>query len=200
VKRLLSSAAALVALDQASKGLVFRFLEIGHIEPIFGDTVRLRHVHNAGAAFSLFQGSRLIFIVISTVSIALILYLTITKRYVFRGSRIAFGMILGGALGNLVDRLWLTRVIDFIDVGFGNTRWPVFNIADIGVTLGVLYLAVRFLWPPAAAQGAAGETAGSVLSPPPERPDHAVALEGGGAQEEGGAHEEGPARPRESGG
>jgi len=148
VKRLLTSAAVLVALDQASKWLVFRFLEVGHVVPLIGETVRLRHVHNAGAVFGLFQGARLIFVLISIASIALIVYLTLTKRYAFSGSRIAFGLILGGALGNLVDRLWLSQVIDFIDVGFGTTRWPVFNVADIGLTLGVLYLAIRFLWHP----------------------------------------------------
>lgn len=159
MKHLLSSAAVLLALDQATKWVVFRYLDIGGVVPVFGDVVRLRHVHNAGAAFGLFQGSRLVFVIISIASIALILYLTLTKRYQFTGSRIAFGVILGGALGNLVDRLWLSQVIDFIDVGFGTVRWPVFNIADIGVTLGVLYLAVRFLWHPTSEPPGGEETA-----------------------------------------
>ena len=56
------------------------------------------------------------------------------------------GLILGGALGNLYDRLRLGEVIDFVDVGFGSHRWPVFNVADIAVTVGVFLLLIEYLW------------------------------------------------------
>ncbi len=114
---------------------------------VIGDFVRLHYVHNSGAAFGLFSGpgSRYYFVAISIISVAVILYLILSGRYVFKGSRIAFGMVLGGALGNLVDRIWLAEVIDFVDMGFGVNRWPTYNVADIGVTLGVLYLAAAFI-------------------------------------------------------
>jgi len=146
VKRFLPTAALVLVLDQASKWLAHRDLAPRGSLHLLGDLVRLHYARNAGAAFSLFQGSWALFVGISIVSIAVIFYLVLSRRYVFPGSSVAFGLVLGGALGNLIDRLWLRQVIDFIDIGLGAHRWPTFNVADIGVTLGVLYLAIGFLW------------------------------------------------------
>jgi signal peptidase II len=141
----MATAAATLLLDQLTKAWVRGQLELHAAVPLLGDFVRLRFVKNAGAAFGLFQGSRFLFIAISLVSVAVVLYLILSGRYRFRGSQVAFGLVLGGALGNLVDRFLIPEVIDFIDVGIGLHRWPTFNVADIGVTLGVLYLAASFL-------------------------------------------------------
>jgi signal peptidase II len=143
--RFLAGAATILLLDQVSKAVVRAQMTLQETIPLIGELVRLRYVNNAGAAFGLFQGSRYLFIGISILAVVVVLYLVLTGRYTFRGSRVAFGLILGGALGNLVDRLWLTEVVDFIDIGIGVHRWPTFNVADIGVTLGVLYLAANFL-------------------------------------------------------
>lgn len=139
------SAGLVLLLDQISKALIRAHMDAHAMIPVLGDLLRFRYVQNAGAAFGLFQGSRIFFIIISLVSIAVVLYLIISGRYLFRGSRIAFGMILGGALGNLIDRIWMCEVVDFIDMGIGVHRWPTYNVADIGLTLGVLYLAATFL-------------------------------------------------------
>ena len=72
-------------------------------------------------------------------------FLVRSQRYTFRGSQIAFGLVFGGAIGNLIDRLWLGKVIDYLDIGIGVHRWPTFNVADIGVTLGVIYLAIALM-------------------------------------------------------
>jgi signal peptidase II len=69
----------------------------------------------------------------------------VMRRYRSVPILIGFGMILGGALGNLADRIWLGVVIDFIDIGIGELRWPVFNVADMGVTLGVLVLGIGLI-------------------------------------------------------
>jgi len=123
--------------------------------PLLGDFARLRYVQNAGTAFGLFQGGRILLMAISIFSAAVVVYLAVSGRYRFRGSHVAFGLVLGGALGNLVDRFWLREVVDFIDVGIGPHRWPTFNVADIGITLGVIYLAVAFLVGERRAQGEA---------------------------------------------
>lgn len=147
MSRFFYSAFILLVLDQSAKFLVRSKLEFREVVPVLGDFFRFHYVHNSGAAFGLFSnaGSRYYFIAISIVSIAVILYLILSGRYEFKGSRIAFGLVLGGALGNLIDRIWLKEVIDFIDMGFAAHRWPTYNIADIGVTLGVLYLAATFI-------------------------------------------------------
>ncbi|MBD3235220.1 MAG: signal peptidase II [Candidatus Eisenbacteria bacterium] len=145
MKRFLLSAAVVLLGDQVTKHMARVSLEPGVVVPVIGDLLRFRYVHNAGAAFGFFQGSRFLFIGISLVSIAVIIYLILSKRYAFRGSRVAFGMVFGGAVGNLIDRIWLSEVIDFIDVGVGSQRWPTFNIADAGVTIGVVYLVFSVL-------------------------------------------------------
>jgi signal peptidase II len=168
VKRFLASATILLALDQATKWMAHRHLAGTPGTELAGNLVRLQYVQNTGAAFSLFQGSWALFVGISAGAAVLLVYLAVSRHFRFWGSMVALGLILGGALGNLIDRLWLRRVIDFIDVGIGAHRWPTFNVADIGVTLGVLHLAIGFLFlegrarPPAPASpsNAGGASAG----------------------------------------
>jgi signal peptidase II len=109
--------------------------------PVLDNVVRFTLVHNTGAAFGLFPGSRVPFIVISILAIAVVIYLFLRETYRSRANRILLGCILGGAIGNLMDRVRLGWVIDFIDIGLGSARWPVFNVADSAVTLGVIFLA-----------------------------------------------------------
>ena len=137
----LSCAALVLALDQLTKAIVSAHLIPGDPVPLLGQFVRLTLVHNTGAAFGLFPGSRLPFILISVLAIAVVLYLFARDAYRSFINRVLLGCILGGALGNLIDRIRWGRVVDFIDVGFGPVRWPVFNVADSAVTLGVILLA-----------------------------------------------------------
>jgi len=134
-------AAVVVALDQLTKAAVSARLFLGEPVPVLGDVARLTLVHNTGAAFGLFPGSRLPFIVVSTLAIAVVLYLFSREAYRGLPQRLLLGCILGGAIGNLLDRIRLGWVVDFIDVGLGSARWPVFNVADSAVTVGVILLA-----------------------------------------------------------
>ncbi len=137
----LACAAAVLGLDQMTKILASARLVPGEPEPVLGQFLRLTLVHNTGAAFGLFPGSRLPFILVSVLAIAVVLYLFARDAYRSLWNRVLLGCILGGALGNLVDRIRWGRVVDFIDVGLGSIRWPVFNVADSAVTLGVILLA-----------------------------------------------------------
>ena len=134
-------AAGVILLDQVTKTIASARLLMGQPVPLLGNTVRFTLVHNTGAAFGLFPGSRLPFIVISLLAIAVVLYLFLRETYRSLANRILLGCILGGAIGNLIDRIRLGWVVDFIDMGVGTFRWPVFNVADSAVTLGVLFLA-----------------------------------------------------------
>jgi signal peptidase II len=137
----LACAAAVLTIDQATKGAASSHLIPGEPVPILGQFLRLTLVHNTGAAFGLFPGSRLPFILISVLAIVVVLFLFARDAYRSFMNRVLLGCILGGALGNLVDRVRWGRVVDFIDVGLGALRWPVFNVADSAVTLGVILLA-----------------------------------------------------------
>lgn len=145
MRKFLAVAAATLLLDQLTKVLVRAQMELHATYPLLGDFLRLRHVRNSGAAFGMFQGSRYLFIAISIASVIAVIYLIRSGRYRFRGSQVAFGLVMGGALGNLVDRCLIPEVTDFIDMGIGPHRWPTYNVADIGLTLGVAYLALAFL-------------------------------------------------------
>lgn len=131
-----------VLLDQISKQF---FWTLGKNFDVFGDFVRITLVRNSGAAFGLLQEGRAFLVVASTAAALFILFLAERIQPEERGKRIFLGMILGGAIGNLIDRLYPGQVIDFIDVGVASYRWPVFNFADSAVTIGGALLVLTYL-------------------------------------------------------
>lgn len=160
----LACAAGVLALDQLSKWLVSTRLLLGEPVAVAGDFVRLTLVHNRGAAFGLFPGSRVPFIIVSVLAIAVVLYLFQRDAYRSALSRVLLGGILGGALGNLIDRARLGYVVDFIEVGVGSLRWPVFNVADSAVTVGVICLAWILTRPGRRAAAPAEDSSGSSVA------------------------------------
>jgi signal peptidase II len=127
---LLGTAALVYLLDQASKALVVANLRVGDRQQIVGDLVQLWHAQNAGAAFSLFQGGQILFLVVTAFALGMIVYFHRSFRGQSRWLQLVLGVILGGTLGNLTDRVRLGYVTDFVSVGFGDTRIPTFNWAD----------------------------------------------------------------------
>ncbi|MGQ9501898.1 MAG: signal peptidase II [Anaerolineae bacterium] len=137
--------AIVVSLDQLSKSWVMAWLPEGHWwSPWSGEAAeifRITHITNSGAAFGLFpnQGSLFILIAIIVV-IAIVLYYRRLPDEDWL-IRISLGLQLGGAVGNLIDRVRFGYVVDFIDISF----WPIFNLADASITIGVL-LIIYQLW------------------------------------------------------
>jgi signal peptidase II len=145
--RLAGWALAVLLLDQVTKAIVYRALALhGPPRHVLGDLLRLTYIHNAGSALGLFGGNRWFFIGVSLLSILVILALVRSGRYRDRHLITAFGLILGGAAGALPARLWLGQVIDFIEMGIAGHYWPVYNVADIGITAGVILLGIRILF------------------------------------------------------
>lgn len=104
----------------------------------------LTYVHNTGAAFSLFSGQRWMLVLIAA-AISLAILVMIYRNPQRKGENIAFALILGGALGNLFDRIYHGYVIDFFDFYIGNWHYPIFNVADCAICLGfVLFLIMQF--------------------------------------------------------
>jgi len=137
-----------VLLDQLTKALVAARMALGSSLPVLGDAVRLTYIRNPHGAFSLQVGSNAAFLVFSLIAILLILLFYFQLKGGSNWNRFALGLILGGAVGNFIDRLFLGEVRDFIDVNIPDIhigsyhldRWPVFNLADAGVTVGVIML------------------------------------------------------------
>lgn len=138
-------AGLVLTLDIVTKQIVYRSMHLGESIPVFGDWFRWTYIHNAGAAFGVFQGNRWFFVGVSALSVLVLVTLANSSRYRRPLTLIALGLILGGAVGNLLDRLWLGVVIDFVNIGVGQHRWPFFNIADSGISVGVVLLAIQML-------------------------------------------------------
>ena len=134
-------ALVVLLLDQISKQF---FWALGKNFDVIDGWVRITLVRNSGAAFGLLQEGRVFLIIASMVASVFIILLAERIPPEERGKRVFLGMILGGALGNLIDRLHPGQVIDFIDVGVAAYRWPVFNLADSAVTIGGAFLVLTF--------------------------------------------------------
>ena len=129
------------AADMATKAAVSSKMVLYQSIPVIGDWVKLTYIHNSGAAFGMFQGGRWPLIAVSVAAAVLVTVMALRGRSKL-SLVIPLGLILGGALGNLVDRIRLGEVVDFINVGIGTHRWPVFNVADSAVSVGVVWLAL----------------------------------------------------------
>ena len=170
--RVLILSAVIVLSDQITKLLVKGFsipllgisaqgMQYGASKPVIGDFFRLTHIENPGMAFGIDLGGKWFFSVFSILASAAILVYLYRAREESLGFRISLALILGGAIGNLIDRvfygvffsegpLFHGKVVDFFDVDFFNisvfgyhlSRWPVFNIADAAVTIGVFLLLI----------------------------------------------------------
>ena len=136
-----ATAAAALGLDQYTKYLVRANLRIGESWPSEG-FFRLTHGTNTGTAFGLFQNQTVVLTIASIIAIGFIVYFHRKHGSDAWWSRVTIGLLLGGAFGNLVDRLIARAVTDFIDVG----PWPIFNLADSSIVVGIVLLILTYLF------------------------------------------------------
>jgi len=134
-----------VFLDRITKIFFSRILVEGESLRIFPSLLHMTLVHNTGIAFGLFKDQGVVFIIIPIIAVSLLIYNVyyygrfkekISEMYI-----LGFSLILGGAMGNLIDRVAYGYVIDFIDFRI----WPVFNIADSAITIGAVLIAIKCL-------------------------------------------------------
>jgi signal peptidase II len=130
--------------------------------PVLGEFLRLTYTRNSGVAFGLGAGTNFPFYVFSLLAALAILILFLKGSVQGRAREVALALIFGGALGNLVDRVTTGLVVDFIDVGLGQMRFPVFNVADSAVTVGVALFALG--WTRRREEGEAPEAAAAAPS------------------------------------
>jgi len=133
----------LVALDQAAKLAALHWLSFGQPVTVIPGFFDLVLVYNTGSAFSAFAGwahARWLFVAISLAAVGLAIWLAGGRMGRHKAARVALGLIAGGALGNLIDRIFIGKVVDFIDWHVGGLHWPVFNFADAGITVGAICL------------------------------------------------------------
>ena len=143
----LAVAAIIVAADQLSKLWVEEAFDLWSGVTVIDGLFNLVRVHNSGAVFGILADQRAIwprflFIGATIVAVLLILHLLRSNMAAHRSVILALGFILGGAVGNLLDRARLGVVVDFLDFHIRTYHWPAFNIADIAICLGALFLLI----------------------------------------------------------
>jgi len=169
---LLSVATVVLALDQLTKRWAVENLARHDPVEILGPLLRFTYTRNSGVAFGLGAGLPFPYYLFSIIAVVAILYLFLRRAEHPFSRQLSLALILGGAIGNLVDRLATGEVVDFIEIGWGRWHWPVFNIADTAVTIGVVLFGLT--WSRAA------------QTPAPAREPDAIGVADG---PDGGAHE-----------
>lgn len=137
--------ALVVILDRITKSFIMSTMKEGESISVWYNFCCLSYIKNQGIAFGLFPTHKNFFIIITIIIICILVYYwkSISKNNLWL--QIAIGFILGGALGNLWDRIAFGSVIDFIDIGYLNHRWPAFNLADSMICIGVGIILIDFI-------------------------------------------------------
>lgn len=139
---------ALIALDRLTKFWIQSSMALNDTIPVIDGIFHITYIHNHGAAFSILQGKQgflLAFTGMAMIAIAVFLVMALKKRMLSPVGLWALALILGGGLGNFIDRLWLGYVVDFLDLRI----WPIFNVADIAVCCGCgLLMFYILIWEP----------------------------------------------------
>lgn len=132
-------------IDQISKLLIVNFLS--PLDPpteLIGSLLRLKLTYNPYGVFGIAFGPDILYYILSLAGIVVLIYVGLFLQE--KIGVIVFGFIVGGAVGNVIDRLRLEYVVDFIDMGIGDVRWFTYNFADAFITVGAIFLLVRELF------------------------------------------------------
>jgi len=153
VSRAVYAAIALVVFlgDQGTKAMVEHSIPEHSVIPILPHCLNLTHARNAGAAFGLFSDSpafwkTILLVVVSALLLATVVGIVWRTRHLHWESGVGLSLILGGALSNLMDRIRVGRVVDFVDVYFRDYHWPAFNLADSAIVVGAGFLILHYLF------------------------------------------------------
>ncbi|WP_226534643.1 signal peptidase II [Fictibacillus halophilus] len=124
------------AADQATKWMIVKKMDLGQSIPVIDQVLYITSHRNRGAAFGILQDQRYFFIIITVIVVGAVVYY-LQKHATDRLLKTALALVLGGALGNFIDRLLRGEVVDFVDVYIGSYDFPIFNVADSALVIGV---------------------------------------------------------------
>ena len=135
----------IVVLDQATKILVRHLLPYKEAVSVFGNWIRWYYTTNTGAGFSIFYNQTLFLTIVSLLILGFLIYYypRLPRQLLVQT---AIFLIVGGSIGNLIDRIVLGRVTDFVDLGVGGLRWPTFNIADSAICIAAILIVVYWMF------------------------------------------------------
>ena len=139
MKKILSISFLIFLLDMISKHLMLRLLQIGDSIDVIPNFFSLTLAKNTGIAFSMFQG-KIYEVILITIFVIFLLVDMIRHQLSSKIEKIGYAFVIGGALGNLTDRIFYGFVIDFLDFNFWGWDYPIFNLADCFIVIGVILL------------------------------------------------------------
>lgn len=133
---------AFLIIDQFIKAVISTNMNLYDSFTLINNFLNITLVHNKGAAFGLFEGGRLLFIVIAIITLVLVSLFIKNSNYVSKLNVFVYSLLLGGVLGNLIDRIIYGYVIDYINFSFLNFNFPIFNFADICIVFSIILIIV----------------------------------------------------------
>jgi len=143
-------AGLIITADQITKAVILDTMSLYQSFTVISGFFDITHIHNTGGAFGIFAERNsvfrnILFLFVSSVAVGFVLYFyhKTPKTHPFLAT--AFALIFGGAIGNLIDRVRLGKVVDFLDFYIGNWHWPAFNVADSAITIGVVIFVFHIL-------------------------------------------------------
>ena len=133
---------ALVFIDQFSKTIITTYFDLNESIVVIKNFFNLTYVQNEGAGFSIMQGARTTFLILTPICLALFIYLLLKSKKNNHLERISLVLLIAGTIGNFIDRIKLEYVIDFLDFIIFGWDFPVFNFADICLTIGAFFFII----------------------------------------------------------
>ena len=134
--------AAVLLTDQVSKYLIRANMDLGESIPLIENLFHLTYIENPGAAFGMLANKTVLFVILTLIIVGVMLYVALKMSNKKSLSFYALALVIGGALGNLIDRIYKATVTDMFDFRI----WPIFNVADMALVIGLVYIAYRLIF------------------------------------------------------
>lgn len=131
-----------IIIDQIIKVIITTNVEFAHSINVINNFFRITYLQNTGAAWSILSGNRIFLIMITLIALGIIYYFFIKNKKLKNYESILYGILLGGILGNLIDRIRFGYVIDYLDFNIFSYHYPVFNFADICIVISIIIIAI----------------------------------------------------------
>lgn len=131
-----------IVVDQIIKFIIKANMNIADTINIIPNFFRITFLKNEGAAFSILSGNRLLFILITILVLILFYFFLLKNKKIIKTKQVLYGLLLGGIIGNFIDRILYGYVIDYLDFNIGSYNYPVFNIADSLIVISIIWLIV----------------------------------------------------------
>lgn len=142
MKKLAIISLVCIIIDQIIKVVITTNVEFAHSINVINNFFRITYLQNTGAAWSILSGNRILLIIVTIIALGIIYYVFLKNKKIKNYESILLGLLLGGIIGNLIDRVRFGYVIDYLDFNIFSYHYPVFNFADICIVISIIILVI----------------------------------------------------------